>query len=84
MGEPGTCAVLSNSPAQVTTLVRHITAWHCVSAPEWVIQIATNGYRLQFAKKPLHSSGMITSHTEESSDHILKDKFSSLLEKGVI
>lgn len=42
------------------------------------------GYRLQFAMKPPHFNGVLSSHTEENASHILKEEISSLLNKGAI
>ncbi|KAL0201455.1 hypothetical protein M9458_004642, partial [Cirrhinus mrigala] len=84
MSEQAELAALSSSTIRVGTLANHVTAWMSVSAPEWVIHTITRGYRLQFAKRPPRFNGVISSHTEQSSTHILKDEISSLLVKGAI
>lgn len=83
MNKPAEFAV-SSSPVCVGSLANQVTAWQSVSAPEWVIHTITRGYRLQFAKRPPRFNGVLSSQTEESSAHILKDEISSLLQKGAV
>ncbi|KAI2664020.1 Actin cytoskeleton-regulatory complex protein end3 [Labeo rohita] len=77
MSEQAELAALSSSTIRVGTLANHVIAWMSVSAPEWVIHTITRGYRLQFAERPPRFNGVISSHTEESSAHILKDEILS-------
>ncbi len=84
MSELAELVALNNSPFCVGTLASHITAWQSVSAPELVIHAITKRYRLLFARKPPHFNGVVSSHTEENSSHILKEEISSLLEKGAV
>ncbi|XP_073692680.1 uncharacterized protein [Garra rufa] len=84
MSDPGVLAAQSCSPVCVGSLMNQVAAWRSVSAPEWVIRTIMKGYRLQFATKPPLFNGVISSHTEESSAHILKDEISALLEKGAV
>ncbi|KAL0200730.1 hypothetical protein M9458_003917, partial [Cirrhinus mrigala] len=74
----------SCSPVYVGSLMNHVAAWRSVSAPEWVIRTITKGYRLQFATRPPRFNGILSSHTEESSAHILKDEIAALLQKGAV
>ncbi len=69
-------AVLAAQRYPLVCVASHVTAWQSVSAPKWVIRTITTGYRLQFARKPPHFNGVISSHTEEKSAHILKDEIS--------
>ncbi|XP_073668878.1 uncharacterized protein [Paramisgurnus dabryanus] len=66
------------------TLASYEPAWRAVAAPEWVMRTVTQGYRLQFVRKPPLFNGILFSHTEENSAHILKEEISSLLIKGAI
>jgi hypothetical protein len=74
----------SSALTRAGALASHEAAWRTVSAPEWVMRTVMQGYRLQFAVKPPLFNGILYSHTEENSAHILKEEISSLLNKGAI
>ncbi|KAI7790836.1 hypothetical protein IRJ41_002448 [Triplophysa rosa] len=84
MSSPAVPAAPCISPTRAGSLSAHATAWQSVSVPDWVIRTVTTCYKLQFARKPPRFSGILSSHTEESSAHVLKDEISSLLEKGAV
>ncbi|KAF7221522.1 putative LOC107375874-like protein, partial [Nothobranchius furzeri] len=95
---PRACAVVATSTAApqplggagapcvtaVSPLSTHMEEWTAVSASHWVIRTISRGYRLQFASVPPRFSGVVFSHAQGSSAHILQGEISSLLEKGAI
>nr|XP_054607225.1 uncharacterized protein LOC129167121 [Nothobranchius furzeri] len=95
---PRACAVVATSTAApqplggagapcvtaVSPLSTHMEEWTAVSASHWVIRTISRGYRLQFASVPPRFSGVVFSHAQGTSAHILQGEISSLLEKGAI
>ncbi|KAI7809562.1 hypothetical protein IRJ41_011558 [Triplophysa rosa] len=78
------CEDFGASPAPVGMLANYESAWQTVAPPEWVMRTIMQGYRLQFVMKPPLFNGVLSSHAEESSAHILNEEISSLLMKGAI
>ncbi len=69
----------------IQPLATRAEAWQAIpGVSEWVMGIIKRGYSLQFARRPLRFSGVVSTSVQGENVHVLHSEVMTLLEKGAI
>ncbi len=69
----------------IQPLATRAEAWQAVPGlSDWVLGIIKQGYSLQFARRPLRFSGVVSTSVQGENARVLRSEVMTLLEKGAI
>ncbi len=69
----------------IQPLATRAEAWQAIpGVSEWVMGIIKRGYSLQFARRPLRFSGVVSTSVQGENARVLRSEVMTLLEKGAI
>ncbi len=69
----------------IQPLATRAEAWQAIpGVSEWVMGIIKRGYSLQFARRPPHFSGVVSTSVHGENARVLRSEVMTLLEKGAI
>ncbi len=69
----------------IQPLATRAEAWQAIpGVSEWVMGIIKQGYSLQFARRPLRFSGVVSTSVQGENARVLRSEVMTLLEKGAI
>ncbi len=69
----------------IQPLATRAEAWQAIpGVSEWVMGIIKRGYSLQFARRPPHFSGVVSTSVQGENARVLRSEVMTLLEKGAI
>ena len=73
------------SPLYTQTLATRAKAWRAIpGVSDWVLEIISQGYSLQFARRPPRFRGVVPTRVQDSNSHVLRTELRNLLGKRAI